>query len=68
MNIEQTWSVSSDDIIPPENKDLSELVGLWSSQLQVSISNPTRINFEFADIRVTSGDDINVFPSESAVL
>lgn len=56
MEIEETWSASSVDTIQAEDSELSDLVGIWSSQLQVSISNPARINYLYANIRLLSDD------------
>lgn len=63
MDLEHTWSASSSDCIAAENRDLSELAGIWSSQVHVSISNPATINYRFAKIRYTDNEDLVCPPS-----
>jgi hypothetical protein len=44
MTIEQTWRASSANDQGVENADLSKLAGIWSAQLDVTISNPVVID------------------------
>lgn len=40
MKLEQAWHASSVGASDAPNEDLENLAGVWSSQLQVTISNP----------------------------
>jgi len=56
MKIEQTWTASSADNRDVENKDLSGLVGMWSTQVRVSINNPAFIYQGPIEIRLEHDD------------
>ena len=63
MKLENTWSASSANCIVAENRDLSELAGVWSSQVHVSISNPATINYRFAKINFVENEGLVCPPS-----
>ena len=52
MKIEQTWTASSADQRDVENADLSGLVGMWSTQVRVSINNPACIHEGPIEVRL----------------
>lgn len=64
-DMENTWSASSTDCVADENNDLSELAGVWSSQVHVSITNLATINYGFAKIHLTDNQASGCFPSEA---